>query len=131
MPAKRHKLSSSAVCLQSFLVDNFYSGVFSVFTPLEFQRGMFAITACGQVVTLGSPASPPLEFQRGVFAIIACGQVVAPGSPVSPPLEFQRGMQSLLVDKLSPWGLQRPHSWSSSMACLQSLLVDRLSPCGL
>ena len=40
-------------------------------------------------------------------------------------------LQSLLVDKLSPWGLQCLHPWSSSVVCLQSLLVDKLSPWGL
>ena len=92
---------------------------------------MFAIIACGHAVTLGSPVSPRLELRRGIVAIVACEQVVCLVTPVSSAGVPAWYVCSQFMEKLSPWGLQCLHPWSSSVVCLQSLLVDKLSPWGL
>ena len=91
----------------------------------------------GKAVTLGSPVSPPLEFQRGMFAITACGQVASchPGVSSVPthgvPAWYVCNHCLWTSCKLSMWGLQCVHPWSPSVVCLQSFLVGKLSMWGL
>ena len=106
MPAKRHKLSSSAVCLQSFLVDKL--------SPwgLQSPHPWSSSAVCLQSLLVDKLSPWGLQRPHPWSSSVVC-------------------LQSLLVDKLSPWGLQCLHPWSSSVVCLQSLLVDKLSPRGL